>query len=216
MKSIRLFLPGSLATCTFCLLLGLSLAQSSSLRAQTNNPVPAAAAAPVEMVKPTLPNQLQSLVERAATQEDFRVIRNTALMQFQANLVDSLGRMRKEQARSKTQLADLEARLKKTEELLTQSETSYQEISTQRDSMSLLGLPVSKTSYQSVVGVLLALLAGIAGFFYFRFRSRNGETSRVEKLLLETQEEFDQYKKRAIDREQRLKRELQDELNKRS
>jgi preprotein translocase subunit SecF len=159
---------------------------------------------------------LQSLVERAATQEDFRVIRQTALMQFQANLVDSLGRMRKEQARSRTQMADMEARLKKTEELLTQAEASYQEISTQRDSMTFLGIPISKSVYQSLVGVLLAVLAVVAGYFYFRFRSRNGVTSRVEKLLLETQEEFDQYKKRAIEREQKLKRELQDELNKRS
>jgi hypothetical protein len=171
---------------------------------------------PASALKPTLPNQLQSMVERAATQEDFRIIRNTALLQFQANLVDSLGRMRKEQAQQKAQLANVEVRLKKTEELLTQAEASYQEISTRRDSMSLLGLPVSKATYQSIMGILIAVFAALAGFFYFRFRSRNGVTSKVEKLLQETQEEFEQYKKRAIEREQKLKRELQDELNKRS
>ncbi|GEM_PF-90087 len=219
MKLTCPILPGSVARYSVCLLivlLGVSPGHSPSLSAQTIAPVPATSVPQVETVKPTLPNQLQSLIERAATQEDFRVIRQTALMQFRANLVDSLGRMRKEQVRTKTQVSDLEARLKKTEELLTTTETSYQEISTQRESMTFLGLPISKGTYQSVVGVLMALLAGIAGILYFRFRSRNGETSRVEKLLLETQEEFEQYKKRAIDREQRLKRELQDELNKRS
>jgi hypothetical protein len=236
MKLTPLFMPGLTArdsACLLCLILVFSTGFGLTLQAQTAV-APASAAQsgqsqtpaqtygqpsaqnPAQAIKPTLPNQLQSMVERAATQEDFRVIRNTALLQFQANLVDSLGRMRKEQTQQKTQLADLEVRLKKTEELLTQAEASYQEISTRRDSMSLLGLPVSKATYQSLMGVLIAVFAALAGFFYFRFRSRDGVTSRVEKLLQETQEEFDQYKKRAIEREQKLKRELQDELNKRS
>ncbi len=209
MKLIRLFA---------CSLLCFS-GYFSVCKAQTLNPVPvtpAAVATPAVLGKPTLSNQLREMIERAATQEDFRVIRQSSLMQFQANLLDSLSQLHQSQARTKAQIADLDKRLKKTEELLIKSESAYQELSSKRDSMELFGMPVNKASYQTIVLVLIVLLMMSTGFFYYRFSSRNGVTSRVEKLLHDTQDEFDQYKKRAIEREQKLKRELQDELNKKS
>ena len=82
--------------------------------------------------------------------------------------------------------------------------------------MSVLGLMVNKKAFQVAVAGLLLLLLATTGFFFFQYRTRNDITAKVRKTLTETQEEFDQYKKRAIEREQKLKRELQDELNKRS
>jgi hypothetical protein len=51
-------------------------------------------------------------------------------------------------------------------------------------------------------------------FFVFRFKSSNTLTNQAQKLLNETEEEFETYKRVAIEREQKVRRELQDEINK--
>ncbi|RLD74786.1 MAG: hypothetical protein DRJ07_19300 [Bacteroidetes bacterium] len=51
-------------------------------------------------------------------------------------------------------------------------------------------------------------------FFIFRFKASNAITKQANGLLTETEEEFEIYKATALEREQKVRRELQDELNK--
>jgi hypothetical protein len=80
--------------------------------------------------------------------------------------------------------------------------------------MSLFGLQMSKTGYNmlmwSVIGALLALLI----LFIYKFNNSNVVTKEAKLALSEMEEEFEEHRKVALEREQKVRRQLQDEINK--
>ena len=80
--------------------------------------------------------------------------------------------------------------------------------------MALFGMQMSKANYNvlmwSIIGGLFALLL----FFIFKFKNSNSITRNTKKSLSEIEEEFEQHRKIALEREQKVRRQLQDEINK--
>jgi len=109
-----------------------------------------------------------------------------------------------------SQLAEIEQL--KTE--LSSTQDILQKTNSEKDSIQFLGIPMSKLKYKGLMWTLLGLsLAGLL-FFIYRFRNSNQATLDIQKEFSETQLAFDAYKKRALDKEQKISRMLQDELNK--
>ena len=170
----------------------------------------------VTITSPTLQQQIDEILSLASTWNDHWLIKKSRFSNFQTQLKDTLSVLHQDLRNLQNTQAALEKQLADTGELLSNSESSNQKLNKEKNSMSVLGLMVNKKAFQVAVAGLLLLLLATTGFFFFQYRTRNDITAKVRKTLTETQEEFDQYKKRAIEREQKLKRELQDELNKRS
>ena len=80
--------------------------------------------------------------------------------------------------------------------------------------MALFGMQMSKTSYNvlmwSIIGGLLALLI----FFIYKFKNSNAITRKANHDLAEIEEEFNEHRRTALEREQKVRRQLQDEINK--
>ncbi|MEX0314527.1 MAG: tRNA (guanine-N1)-methyltransferase, partial [Allomuricauda sp.] len=50
--------------------------------------------------------------------------------------------------------------------------------------------------------------------FIYRFRNSNVLTSQAKEALADLEKEFEEHRRRALEREQKISRQLQDELNK--
>ncbi|MGB8374852.1 MAG: hypothetical protein WCE57_05990, partial [Salegentibacter sp.] len=61
---------------------------------------------------------------------------------------------------------------------------------------------------------IVALLVVALLFFIYRYKSSNATTKEANQRLRETEKEFDAYRAKALEKEQRLGRQLQDERNK--
>jgi hypothetical protein len=73
---------------------------------------------------------------------------------------------------------------------------------------------MTKSAYNGLLWTIIFSLVGLLLFFIFRFRSSNSITVQAKTLLNDTEKEFEAYKAKALEREQKVRRELQDELNK--
>jgi hypothetical protein len=51
-------------------------------------------------------------------------------------------------------------------------------------------------------------------YFIFKFSKSNILTKEAQNNLLDIEQEFEEYRKKSIEREQKLRRQLQDEINK--
>ena len=96
---------------------------------------------------------------------------------------------------SKTKL-DLEAALKK------------------ENSISLLGAQLNKTTYNLILWFIIIALSLALSFFVFKFSRSNILTNKAQDSLQDVELEFENHRKKAIEREQKLRRQLQDEINK--
>lgn len=144
----------------------------------------------------------------------FEVIRRNTMQTLKTHAVDSVNaiKVRLDQTKlmvnkQQEEIATLKASLAKTQESL---DATNQE----KDSMSLLGAQMSKVSYSTLMWTIIAaLLAGLL-FFFFRFKNSNFVTKAAKAKLAEVEEDFKAHRKTALEREQKVKRQLQDEINK--
>ena len=87
-------------------------------------------------------------------------------------------------------------------------------VTEEKDSMSFLGILVSKGTYNTILWTVIAGLLGLLLFFIYKFRRSNILTQDAKTALTEVEEEYEDHRRRALEREQRISRQLQDEINK--
>ena len=80
--------------------------------------------------------------------------------------------------------------------------------------MQLFGTNMDKPLYNSLLWSIIGGLVLVAGIFIFKYNSSNQITSNANQKLTDLEEEFTQHRASAIEREQKVRRQLQDELNK--
>ncbi len=160
--------------------------------------------------------QFEYVIDESGRYQEYKVIKRVWIDALEDHVADTLKVLRqkingdaREISDRDNQIESLQAELNGTKETLTKTES-------ERDSIRFLGIPMSKGAYSSMVWGLVAVLLLVAGFLFTRTRAAVGEAAANRKMHDDLQEDYDAYKKRALEREQKLKRELQDELNKRS
>ena len=80
--------------------------------------------------------------------------------------------------------------------------------------MALLGMQTSKTNYNVIMWSIIAALTAFLLFFIYKFKNSNSLTKEAKHKLEEVETEFEEHRRTALEREQKVRRQLQDELNK--
>lgn len=80
--------------------------------------------------------------------------------------------------------------------------------------MSFFGMRMSKASFQTLFWCIIAILLIGLLFFIFKFKNSNAITREVNNKFSELESEFEEYRRKAIEKEQKMGRQLLDERNK--
>jgi preprotein translocase subunit SecF len=163
----------------------------------------------------TIEEQINHLLLKSNRWEDFKVIKINSLEQLRADIADSLQTARKEVAEAKEATAGFEAEKAALVEQINKRDVQIMELSKEKESIGFMGIFIEKTLYKNIMWGLSGGLSVLLLIFMFRFKRSNVVTVQVKSALAEIQEEYHSYKKRALEKEQKLARELQNELNKR-
>ena len=103
---------------------------------------------------------------------------------------------------------------KKNQEALTLTKLTLETTLKKENSISLFGIQLSKFIYNFILWTLISLLLVLVIYLSFKFQKNNFLTKRAEQNLKNVEYEYEQYRKKALEREQKLRRTLQDEINK--
>ncbi|WP_299217452.1 hypothetical protein [uncultured Dokdonia sp.] len=144
----------------------------------------------------------------------YKVIERPKLERYRKQLTDSVTSLKTNITTLNKRIEDQAAEISSLNTNLSNTQKSLADINLEKDSMNFFGLQMSKGSYQmmmwSIIGILfLGLL-----LFIFRFKSSNTLTYQAKRKLEELELDFDDYKRKALEKEQKLGRQLQDERNK--
>ena len=162
----------------------------------------------------TIDNQFEFVIRRSNSWQDYKTVKKTWLYALKAHTLDSLKAVHKDlvdtQAIVKKQADEIES-LKSS---LSNTESTLNATNDEKDNISLFGIQTNKASYKilmwSIIGGLLALLL----FFIYKFKGSNSATREAKHKLEEVESEFEEHRRNALEREQKVRRQLQDELNK--
>ena len=164
----------------------------------------------------SLQAQFQTLLNQSRSQDaDFKVIRKSNVEIIQRNVSDSVSQYRKEIAElknsSSTSTQQIQA-LKDSVEVLSADLTDER---SKTNSISFLGMDFAKSAYHTMVWSIIIVL-GLAFFVtLISFRKAKVDAVDHQKTAEEAQTDFLAFKKKAMETEQKLKRQLLDEQMKR-
>ncbi|MBT8393318.1 MAG: tRNA (guanine-N1)-methyltransferase [Flavobacteriaceae bacterium] len=162
----------------------------------------------------TIDNQFEFVITKSNRYQEYKVVKTTWLYALKAHTIDSLNAV-KAQLNSTKQLVenqDKEIEVLKTN--LADTNATLDQTNLEKNSMSLFGILMSKTGYNLLMWSIIAGLLAFLLFFIYKFKNSNAITRQAKLSLSETEEEFEEHRKRALEREQKVMRRLQDELNK--
>ncbi len=144
----------------------------------------------------------------------YEVVRTISLDQLRQNVLDTLSGFNTRAAELKATIAGHESTITSLEKKLEDTTNSLTVVTEEKDNMSFLGIAVSKGTYNAILWTVIAGLLILLLFFIYRFRNSNILTQEAKTNLSELETEYEDHRRRALEREQKISRQLQDEINK--
>lgn len=162
----------------------------------------------------TLANQFDYVIQKSNNFQEYKVVKRDYLMLLKKNSLDSVGRFKNELISLKSQFSNHASIVAQLNDTLKATNEELKTLKTAQDNVSLFGSPISKTNYNIVMWGIVIVLFLILIVFLFQLKSAKSIAHEVKNNVEKIEEEFEDYKHKALEKEQKLGRQLQDEINK--
>lgn len=159
-------------------------------------------------------NQFDYLINNSNNMYESKVVKQQWLVKLKSNVADSLMKSKNIITITKNNIEIQKQEIDSLNTSLLHANELIDTLSNEQEQMSLLGIGMSKTTFKTFVYSLILLLATLFVVFLLKFRQSNSITKEAKTSLLELEEEFNEHRTKALEREQVAMRKLQDELNK--
>lgn len=160
----------------------------------------------------TIKDQFDHMFKRSNRYEDKKIIKIKWLNTFHENVTDSLNQVKKQYNDSQSTVSNQGREINSLKADLEQVKKDLENTQSAKDSMSLLGIQMPKGTYNTIMWTLIIGALAVAGVCFMLFKRSNVITVETKTTLEEVREEFEQHRKNALVREQKLARKLQDEV----
>lgn len=144
----------------------------------------------------------------------YEVVRLLELEALRKNILDSISTANKNIIDLRATIAENETSISSLNTKLDETTKNLNQLTEEKDSMSFFGAMVSKGTYKLIVWSIIFGLLAFLLFFIYRFKNSNFLTQQAKSALTDVEAEFEQHRRRSLEREQKISRELQDVINK--
>ncbi|WP_405608596.1 hypothetical protein [Polaribacter sp. Asnod1-A03] len=158
--------------------------------------------------------QFDKIYRVSNTWQQFKVIDKNKYQVLKTNVLDSLKSYQKLISEKENLLKTEKNNIEETKNILSKTQLELDTALKQASSISVLGIELSKATYNLILWSVIAVLILTLSYFIFKFSKSNIVTKEAKSNLAEVEQEFEDHRKKSIEREQKLRRQLQDEINK--
>ena len=146
--------------------------------------------------------------------QEYRVIKTFWLTELKSHVLDSIKVIQKDLMNSQILLNAQNQEISGLKTSLSNTQTALDKTKNEKDNISWLGVQMSKGSYSSIMWSIIGGLFVLLLFFIYKFKNSNVVTKEAKRILSDLEDEFEEHRKIAVEREQKVRRQLQDEINK--
>lgn len=162
----------------------------------------------------SIDDQFKDLINKSNSYKDYKVVKKEKFYKLRKNVTDSIAVLEGNIAskafeikKQKSEINSLTVELTTTKKKLTSSKKK-------ENSIYVLGGLMNKSTYTFIVFITLGILSLIIIVLFIKYKSGFDIIKTTKIKLRETDEELENFRQRSLDREQQLRRKLQDEINK--
>ena len=168
----------------------------------------------VDLQRATLEERFSIMKSKSQTYGDYKVIKEGVLDGVWKITRDSIRTQRALVNERKATIASLENQLQNIQATLQQKEASMADLVNASTHISVLGMNFEKNTFVATFFTLLVGLLMALGVMTGKLKSMYAAIREKIDLINATNFEFEEYKHKALDKQTKLSRELQNERNK--
>lgn len=158
--------------------------------------------------------KFSDLIESSNDFKGYKVVDYEKLTDLQQNTEDRIESLKSEITDFQESIQTKEEKIAALEAELLSMQTQLKEVTAEKDAISFLGMPFDKSSYKTIMWSIVAILILALAYFVYRYKTSHFHTREAQKNLEATEKELEAFRIKALEKEQRLGRLLQDERNK--
>jgi tetrahydromethanopterin S-methyltransferase subunit B len=173
---------------------------------------------PLELENGTIDRQMEFLFKGSSNYTNngirYKVLRTRELEKLHENILDSISNIKNQVIVLSESINQQENTIKDLKSKLDETSVKLEQTNTEKDNISLFGNSVSKMTYGLIMWTIIIGLLLLLGYYIFRFSQSNTITKEAKSKLEDLEAEYEEYRRKALEREQRISRQLHDEINK--
>jgi hypothetical protein len=143
-----------------------------------------------------IPEQLKYLEEHTRIYDNFRAVREDMFQKISKNTIDTLTKTTKRINALILRERVLNNRIDSLKKAQESFNTELKEVTRTKESISVLGLEINKSTYNTFMWTITGALLLLLLIGYFTFRQNRIVTLRTKKDLAELMDEYEKYKKK--------------------
>lgn len=167
---------------------------------------------PYAIQQGSINDQFTNLTNLSRSQDvDFKLVRKANIDIIRTNVLDSINKYKAQIASLTENSSSSVSTLKSLRDSVSTLSTELTAEQQKTDSISFLGIDFAKGTYHTIVWSAIIIFALAFVVSLASFRKAKVDTNEHKKTAEELQEELQSLRKKSIEREQQLKRQLLDE-----
>lgn len=159
-------------------------------------------------------DEFTKLIEESNNYQGYKVVDYDKLIDLRNTTRSYISELKEEIIVQQNTVDQQNDEIQKLKAELSSTKEDLKRVSEEKDALMFLGMPFTKGAYKAMMWGIVGGLILILVILFFRYKSSNSATKEARQKLNETEKEFDAYRTKALEKEQRLGRMLQDEKNK--
>ena len=168
----------------------------------------------IQIQENTLNAQMTEAFDKSNSFQEYKVVKKTTIASLKRNILDSVATLEKKIRAQENELGQHKNEIDSLRQNLTNTQQNLVSSKEKEDGIRMLGILTSKTVYNTIMWSIILILLAISGFLFYRFLHSNKSTNAAQLNMAEMEIELEDYRRNSLEREQKLRRKLQDEINK--
>jgi hypothetical protein len=151
---------------------------------------------PEVLDKGTLTEQMKYLEEKTRIYEEYRAIREDMFQKIKDNAIDSLNLVKGKITAYIGLTGSLNSRINSLKDSLNATQEELKETTSTKNRISVLGIGVNKITYNTIMWIIVAILAFLLAAGFLAFKRNYIVTFNTKNELKDLQTEFEEYRKK--------------------
>ena len=158
--------------------------------------------------------QFNYILNKSTTYNDYKAIKSSSIYTLKKNVFDTLNTIKADLAEKNSLIVENNQRIDSLTNQLANTQKDLTKAIREKNSIQFLGISMNKSFYNSITWLTIGILAFSLVVFILMYKRSHVVTIKAQSDLEETREEFENHRKRALERQEEVVRKYHAELNK--
>lgn len=162
----------------------------------------------------SLENQFDEVLKKSNNYQEYKVVKKTDLNTLKSNTLSTVSQLESTIESSTQEINSQKSTITNLNKELESTKNNLEISKDKEKNIEVFGFKTTKGTYNTGMFSFIGLLLFTIIVLFIKYNNSNRVTKSTKIKLSETEDELESFRHRTIEKEQQLRRKLQDEINK--